>query len=111
MKSILQSDKRCYITGRTDNLHKHHVFEGTANRRKSEKWGLYIYLTGEFHNLSDKGINFNKELDLEVKRRAQRKFEELHSHDLWMQEFHRNYLEEGDENGIESGTEDQLERV
>jgi len=37
MKSILQEKKECYVTGRTYGLHKHHVFEGTANRKKSDK--------------------------------------------------------------------------
>ena len=92
MKSILQDRKECFVTGRVGDLHKHHVFEGTANRAKSEKWGLYIYLIPELHNLSDKGIHFDKEFDLRVKKYAQRRFEERFSHELWMEEFHRNYL-------------------
>ena len=41
-KSILQNKKECYITGSTYNLHKHHVFEGTANRKLSEQDGLWL---------------------------------------------------------------------
>lgn len=93
MKSILQDKRECLITGRTDNLHEHHVFEGTANRKKSEKWGLKIYLSPEYHNMSSKGIHFDKEFDIHVKRMAQAKFEMLYGHDLWMKEFHKDYLE------------------
>lgn len=44
-KSIMQDEKACYITGRTDHLHKHHIFGG-GRRKISEKWGLWIWLTG-----------------------------------------------------------------
>mgnify|MGYP007101833209 CR=1 FL=1 len=37
-KSIIQKNKECYITHSTYNLHKHHIFEGTANRQLSEKY-------------------------------------------------------------------------
>lgn len=40
-KSIMQDEKVCYITGRTDHLHKHHIFGG-GRRKISEKWGLWI---------------------------------------------------------------------
>jgi hypothetical protein len=36
-------------------------------------------------------------LDLELKKFGQRKFEEVYGHEMWMKEFHRNYL--GDEHG------------
>lgn len=99
MDSILQDKKECFVTGRTDNLHCHHVFEGTANRRKSEKYGLKIWLIPELHNMSSKGIHFDKIFDLRVKMYAQKVFEEKYSHELWMKEFHKNYLK-GDEDGI-----------
>lgn len=91
-KSIMQNEKKCYVTGRTDGLHKHHVFYGTANRKKSEKWGCWIWLIGDLHNLSAKGIHFDHEFDLRIKRETQRKFEELHGHELFMKEFGRNWL-------------------
>ena len=91
MKSILQDKKECFVTGVTEGLHKHHVMNGPL-RSKSEKFGLYIYLTPAYHNMSNKGIHFDQEFDLRVKRYAQRKFEELYSHELWMKEFHKNYL-------------------
>jgi hypothetical protein len=99
MKSILQDKKECFITGRTDSLHKHHVIGGPY-RKKSEKWGLYIYLIPELHNMSSKGIHFDETFNLRMKMHAQRVFEEKYSHELWMHEFHKNYLTKGDEDGI-----------
>lgn len=91
MKSILQDKKECFVTGRTEGLHKHHVMNGPL-REKSEKFGLYIWLVPELHNMSSKGIHFDQEFDLRVKRYAQKIFEEKYSHNLWMEVFHKNYL-------------------
>lgn len=73
MKSIIQTQKRCYLTGREDNLHEHHVFYGTGKRKLSERYGLKIWLSGEFHNLSDYGVHgkHGRELDLKIKRDVQ----------------------------------------
>lgn len=79
------------MTGRTEGLHKHHIYGG-PNRQISEKNGFYIWLTPAFHNLSDKGIHFNKDFDLEVKMECQRRFEEEHSRDEFMALIGRNYL-------------------
>ena len=68
MKSILQNKKECYITKSTIHLHRHHIFEGTANRKLSEQDGLWIWLRADWHNLSDYGVHFNKELDLKLKK-------------------------------------------
>lgn len=71
MKSIIQSEKECYISGSKVNLHEHHVFYGSGLRKKSEKYGLKVYLRADLHNLSDKGVHFNKELDLKIKKEVQ----------------------------------------
>ena len=35
MKSILQSEKECYLSGRTDWLEEHHIFYGQGRRKLS----------------------------------------------------------------------------
>lgn len=77
-KSILQDKKECYITKSTNNLHKHHIFGGTANRKLSEEDGMWIWLRADWHNLSDYGVHFNKELDLKLKRIAQKRWQEYY---------------------------------
>lgn len=93
-KSILQDKKECYITGSTKNLHKHHIFEGTANRKLSERDGLWIWLRADWHNLSDYGVHFNKELDLKLKKIAQRKWQEYYhkTKEDFIKEYGKSYL-------------------
>ena len=81
-KSIMQDQKECYITHSTLELHKHHIF-----------YGCWVWLTAEYHNMSDHGVHFDKALDLQLKQECQRRFEALHGHDTFMEVFGRNYLE------------------
>lgn len=91
MKSIIQNEKECFITKSKINLHKHHIFMGPF-RKKSEQYGCYVYLRADWHNMSDYGVHFNRNLDLRLKRIAQRKFEELYGHEKFMEVFKINYL-------------------
>lgn len=90
-KSIMQDEKVCYLTGSTVNLHKHHVFGG-PHRQASERWGCWVWLRAEYHNMSDKGVHFDKALDLIVKQDTQERFEKLYGHIKFMEVFGRNYL-------------------
>jgi hypothetical protein len=51
MKSIIKGDSedRCYICGRTEWIERHHIFNGTANRKKSEKL---------WNKIKDNGIDY-----------------------------------------------------
>lgn len=57
-RSIMPKDD-LWSTRHFIGSHKHHVFGG-ANRKKSERDGLFIYLTPEMHNMSDRGIHYNQ---------------------------------------------------
>lgn len=93
-KSILQDKKECYITKSTYNLHKHHVFEGTANRKLSEEDGLWLYLRADYHNMSDYGVHFNKELDTKLKKMAQKAWQEYYgkTKEDFIKRYGKNYL-------------------
>lgn len=90
-KSILQSEKECFVTGDTNNLHCHHIFKG-KNRKHSDKYGLWVWLRADWHNLSDYGVHFNTEFDTELKQLAQKKFEETHTREEFMSLIGKNYL-------------------
>lgn len=92
MKSIIQSEKECFVCGAVSDLDRHHIFYGTANRRKSEEFGLWIWLCKKHHNMSDEGIHFNRKLDTEVKQMAQGIFEDTYIHEDFVKIFGRNYL-------------------
>ena len=98
-KSYIQDKKECYLcrklgVSKEYPLHLHHVFEGNANRRISDEMGAVIWLCPEHHNMSNCGIHFNKDVDLEVKREAQRKYEETHTREEFMDLIGRNYLDD-----------------
>lgn len=96
MKSVLSNDKECYICHSTYNLHRHHVFGGTANRKKSEKEGCWVYLCAPHHNMSDAGVHFDKEANLKLKRECQAAWmaENDKSIDEFRKRFGKNYLDE-----------------
>lgn len=92
-KSILQREKKCYITGSTYNLHRHHIFAG-GRRQISEREGFWVYLIGHLHNQSNDGVHGKNghALDLRLKQDCQRKYEETHSREEWMLLMGKNYL-------------------
>ena len=91
-KSILQKERVCFFCGSRIGLEEHHVFGGTANRKKSEKWGLTIWVCHKHHTDPIEGVQYNKERNRSTKRLAQIAFEARHSHELFMSEFGKNYL-------------------
>ena len=100
--TYMQKEKECYICRmlygihNDIGLHKHHIFEGWANRQVSERMGAWIWCCGKHHNLSDFGIHFNKGLDMKVKRQAQMRFEKDHTREEFMALIGRNYLDDGE---------------
>lgn len=74
-KSKLTEDmKHCYICG-SSVVQIHHVFGGTANRKISDALGYVVPLC-PMHHTGCKGVHANRELDLKIKRDAQRVFEQ-----------------------------------
>lgn len=96
MKSVIQSEKRCFICG-SPYVHEHHIFEGTANRKLSEKYGMKCYLC-QPHHTGDSGVHFNKSIDNELKKYAQRVFEEkIGTREDFRKIFGKSWIMEDDE--------------
>ena len=89
--SIIQSEKECWFCGARVSLEEHHIFAGVANRKISEKYGLKVYLCHRHHTGED-GAQYDKEENLQLKRIAQQRFEEIYGHELWMNVIRKNYL-------------------
>lgn len=95
MRSIIQSEKECYITGSAFNLHEHHVYGG-SRRKLSEKYGLKIYLRSDWHNIADYSVHRDPVLDKKIKAEVQKIAME---HYKWTVEdfisiFGKNYIKE-----------------
>ena len=91
MKSILQEDTDyCFVCGRY-GTEIHHIFFGTSNRKMSDKYGCVVGLCYEHHR-GNRGVHHNRELDLELKRMAQRRFQEIYTEEQFLAVFGRNYL-------------------
>lgn len=87
MKSIMhdRKDGTCWLCiklhgdySRKSVLHEHHAIGGTANRRKSEEYGLKVYLCPPHHinGLSQEAVHGNTEIRRYVEAAAQEAFEE-----------------------------------
>lgn len=95
--SILQTDRHCWVCGKLTELEEHHVFFG-PKRQLSEKYGLKVYLCPEHHRYQPSGVHGgNRELDLRLKRFAQKRFEDRFGHELFMKVFGRNWISEEEE--------------
>lgn len=91
-RSLLQGDeKECYISGSRVNLERHHIMAGTANRKLSEKYGLWVWLRSDLHT-GKNGAQYEQQLNLRLKQEAQKAFEKVYGHDEWMKVFRKNYL-------------------
>lgn len=65
------------MSGSTSDIHIHHIF-GASNKANSEKYGFIVPLRSDYHNMSDKGVHFNRDFDLLLKRKCQ---------DYWLQHY------------------------
>lgn len=92
---ITNNLNNCIVCGRPKEA-LHEVFFGTANRKKSIEYGLVIPLCNYHHNMSNEGIHFNRELDLNYKKIAEQRWITYYGEtkERFIKEFGKNYLEE-----------------
>ena len=98
MESILQDDKTvCFLCGKNANLEPldcHHIF-GAANRKKSEKYGLKVYLHHhQCHIFGKDSVHKNNEANQALKAQAQQMAMEYYGWtvDEFRNIFGKNYL-------------------
>ena len=97
-KSIMQTEKECFVCRElmhincTIDLEEHHIYMGNPKRQLSEQYGLKVHLCKR-HHTGNEGVHHNRPLDLWLKKGGQTKFEQIHSRELFMQLFGRNYID------------------
>lgn len=107
MKSIMQKEKECYLcrleAGKQGyygelphaGLHRHHVIYGKGNRKKSEQYGLWVYLcAARHHEYGPEAVHNNRKNRILLCRAAQEAFEMKYPRSLFLQEFGINYLDD-----------------
>lgn len=81
----------CYVCGRY-GTEIHHVFYGVGNRSLSTRYKLLLGLCYNHHRGKQGVHNGNRELDMELKQYAQRRFQEVYTDADFLAVFGRNYL-------------------
>ena len=90
-KSIMQTEKECWVCHNTQNLHKHHVYGGGL-RPVSDKNGFWVWLCAKHHNMGDEGVHYDRSLDLRIKAECQAEYEKTHDRADFMALIGRNWL-------------------
>lgn len=91
MDSIIQNKKECYFCKSQRFLESHHIFGG-ANRCKSEKYGLKVWLCHYCHNEPPNGVHHNRRFADELYKIGQQTFNEYYPDKDFISEFGRNFL-------------------
>ena len=84
----------CFLCGQYGWQDKHHIF-GKENRKKSEKYGLYVYLCPEkCHNGGSNSVHRNATVMLHLHQYGQEKWqaEQGKTAEDFIREFGKNYL-------------------
>ncbi len=90
-RSIISNEHQCYLCGSVQWLDKHRILGG-ANRSKSERYGLWVYLCHYCHNEPPNGVHHNRERMDYLRAIAQAKFEKVYPDINFLRTFGRNYL-------------------
>ena len=93
-KSIIQSERQCFLCGSTQWLEEHHCFGGNPKRKMAENYGLKVWLCHYCHNEPPNGVHHNRENRERLQKIAQSAAMERYgwSEDDFRNIFGKNYL-------------------
>lgn len=87
--SIITQLRVCMLCG-SPYVEWHHVFFG-RNKDNSTKYGLVVPLCPGHHR-GNESPHMDRDIDLMLKAKGQKAFEEIYGHDKFMEVFDMNYL-------------------
>ena len=91
-RSIISNARKCYVCGSENALEKHHCIFGTANRKKAESDGLWVYLCQRDHEAVHNSDICEKRALQEL---AQEKWESKYGNrDEFIKKYGKSYLGE-----------------
>lgn len=93
-KCIMYDNPPLWRNYRFNGSHRHEIFFGTRNRQKSIKDGLVVYLTPEMHNMSNKGVHYNKEFREYMQKEGQKVWMNYYNKtaEEFIKTYGKNYL-------------------
>lgn len=104
-KSILQAEKECYLCRLAvdqagyygelphTGLHRHHVIFGRGNRKKSEHYGLWVWLCVAHHEYGPEAVHTNARIRRQLSQVAQREFTRVYPNLDFREEFGISYID------------------
>lgn len=91
--SIMNTESgRCFLCGAETETARHEIYFGSANRRLSKKYGLWVDICPMCHQYGEHAVHRDRNADLFLKRIGQNRFEKEHSREEFMKIFGRSYL-------------------
>lgn len=98
--SIMQEkDRTCYLCrklngdlSRKRDIHEHHVFGGTANRKLSEQYGLKVYLCPDHHLTGPDAVHRNTRTMTMIRKDGQEAFVRHYPELDFVELFGKSYL-------------------
>lgn len=91
---IMNDNPPLWRNKRLYGLNRHEVFFGVRNRQKSIDDGLVVFLTPEMHNMSNKGVHFNKKFRDMMQKEGQKRWMEYYNKTIedFRKRYGKNYL-------------------
>ena len=99
---MYRAERTCWLCGKNgcgDPLDRHHIFGGTACRKKSERYGLTVFLCHDScHENGPESVHRNAETRARLQEYGQRKAMEENGWSVedFIREFGKNHLGEED---------------
>lgn len=91
--SIISSKAECFFCKRSGDLHHHHIFFGTSNRKLSDEDGCWIYLCPSHHNMSSESVHQSRVMDLALKVLCQKEWEKIYGNrEEFIKRYGKSYL-------------------
>lgn len=101
----MQEEKECYLCRLAADqagyygdlphtgLHRHHVIFGRGNRKKSEHYGLWVWLCVAHHEYGPEAVHTNARIRKQLSQIAQRAFMRAYPNLDFREEFGISYLD------------------
>ena len=90
--TILQPKTQACIVCGDPRAEIHHVYPGIPNRKHCDEDGLWVWACPYHHRQGAESFHFNRQMDLKLKRYAQKVYEKDHTREEFIERYGKSYL-------------------